>query len=249
MQRSLSRVLVVDDAGLFRMLETSFLKRLGCEIVRAHDGPDVIRKAIARGPDLILLDAQKPGLDGEQCVRALKSDPALRSIPVLVVTSADGVAGCCAAGADAALASPLARGALELALSSLGRVTQRQGRRRGAGGWVQIAGPQGVRRGRLKDISRTGLFLVLPEPLPLESPVGLSLRLPGPSGERQVRARGVVVRQVADDPDSHLIPGVGVRFVEIDPEDEERIDHFVNQTVFETPDGPGDEDAGGRGSG
>ncbi|HXU11996.1 MAG TPA: response regulator, partial [Candidatus Binatia bacterium] len=65
MQRPLSRVLVVDDAGLFRLLESSFLKRLGCEIVRATDGPDVIRKASATGPDLILLDAQKPGLDGE----------------------------------------------------------------------------------------------------------------------------------------------------------------------------------------
>ena len=48
MQRTLSRVLVVDDAGLFRLLETSFLKRLGCEIVRANDGADVIAKAAAR---------------------------------------------------------------------------------------------------------------------------------------------------------------------------------------------------------
>lgn len=245
MQRTLSRVLVVDDAGLFRLLEASFLKRLGCEIMRANDGADVIAKAAARGPDLILLDAKKAGLDGESCVRSLKSDPALRSIPVLVVTSADGVAACCAAGADVALASPLADGALELALSSLGPAGHRLGRRRRARGWVKVAGPQGVRRGRLKDISRTGLFLAIPEPLPLESPVTLSLRLPGPSGERQLKARGVVVRQVPDDPDSHLIPGVGVRFVEIDPQDEECIDHFVNQTVL----GPADEDAedaGGR---
>lgn len=245
MQRTLSRVLVVDDAGLFRLLEMSFLKRLGCEIVRANDGADVIAKAAARGPDLILLDAQKPGLDGEACVRSLKSDPALRSIPVLVVTSADGVAACCAAGADVALASPLAGGALELALSSLGPAGHRLGRRRSARGWVRVAGPQGVRRGRLKDISRTGLFLAIPEPLPLETPVALSLRLPGPSGERQLKARGVVVRQVPDDPDSHLIPGVGVRFVEIDPQDEERIDHFVNQTVLGPAD-EDDEDAGGR---
>jgi len=103
-----------------------------------------------------------------------------------------------------------------------------------------------VRRVRLKDISRSGLFLSLPEPLPLESPVALSLRLPGPSGERPLKARGVVVRQVPDDPDSHLIPGVGVRFVEIDPRDEERIDHYVRQTVRGPADEDDIEDAGGR---
>jgi len=182
MQRSLSRVLVVDDAGLFRMLEASFLKRLGCEIVRAQDGPDVIRKASARAPDLILLDAQKLEFDGRECVRTLKSDPALRSIPVLVVTTTDGVGGCCAAGADAALARPLASGALELALSSLGRVARRRGRRRGARGWVQIAGPDGTRRGRLKDISRSGLFLALQDPIRLASTVGLTLRGPAAAG-------------------------------------------------------------------
>src|SRR2546425_7586316 len=136
MQRSLSRVLVVDDAGLFRMLEGSFVRRLGCEIVRAQDGPDLIRKASARAPDLILLDAHKPELDGLGCVRALKADPALRSIPVLVVTTIDDVAGCCAAGADAALARPLAEGAIELALSSLRSVVQRPGPPRGGRGRV-----------------------------------------------------------------------------------------------------------------
>jgi CheY-like chemotaxis protein len=245
MQRTLSRVLVVDDAGLFRLLESSFLKRLGCEIVRAHDGPDVIRKAASCGPDLILLDAQKPGLDGEACVRSLKSDPALRSIPVFVVTGTDGVTASCAAGADVALSRPLESGALELALTSLGRAGHRHGRRRGARGWVHVSAPPGMKRGRLKDISRTGLFLVIPEPLPLQSQLALSLRLPGPGGERPLKARGVVVRQVADEEHSHLIPGVGVRFVDLDPHDEERIDHYVNRTI----DGPadeGDEDAPGR---
>ena len=239
MQRSLSRVLVLDDAGLFRMLEGSFVRRLGCEIVRAQDGPDVVRKASARAPHLILLDAHKPELDGPGCVRALKADPALRSIPVLVVTTIDDVPGCCAAGADAALARPLTSGALELALSSLGSVAQRRGRRRAGRGWVQLAASDGMRRGRLKDISPSGLFLALQEPVPVASPVEIGLRLPGPAGDRAVKARGVVVRQVPPDPDSHLIPGIGVRFVEIDPADERRIDAYVNATVVDAADGSG----------
>jgi len=240
MQRSLSRVLVLDDAGLFRMLDGSFVRRLGCEIMRAHDGPDVLRKANARPPDLILLDAHTPVLDGAGCVRALKANPVLRSIPVVVVTTIDDVAGCCAAGADAALARPLTRGALELALSSFDNVTQRRGRRRAGRAWVQVAGPHGVARGRLKDISRSGLFLALREPIGETSPVIVTLRLPGPAGDRAVRTRGVVVRQVPPDPDSHLIPGIGVRFVEIDPDDVQHIERYVNAI----PAGEGDDTAG-----
>ena len=239
MQRSLSRVLVVDDAGLFRILEGSFVRRLGCEIVRAQDGPDVVRKASARTPDLILLDAQKPELDGPGCVRALKADPTLRSIPVLVVTTIDDVAGCCAAGADAALARPLASGALDLALSTLGGVAQRRGRRRAGRGWVQLAGSHGLRRGRLKDISSSGLFLALQEAIPVASPVEMAMRLPGPAGDRHIKARGVVVRQVPPDPDSHLIPGIGVRFVEIDPADSRHIAGYVDAPAVDADDGPG----------
>jgi c-di-GMP-binding flagellar brake protein YcgR len=87
------------------------------------------------------------------------------------------------------------------------------------------------------------LFVALPEPLPLQEIIRLSLRLAGPEGEHQVRAQGVVVRQVAPDPDSHLIPGVGVRFTEIDAMDERTIDHYVTRTIVEAGAEPGDDGA------
>ena len=246
MRRPMSRVLMVDDAGLFRMLEASFLRRLGCEIQRASDGSDIIRKATDIAPSLILLDSQRPDLDGPGCVRALKSDPSLRAIPVLVVTGGDDVKACCDAGADVTLTRPLRPGALEQALSSLGRQAHREGLRRTTRGWVQVAGPSGSKRGRLKDISRTGLFLAPPEPLSVDDRIGVSLRLPGPDGPRQVSAQGVVVRQVTRDPDSHLIPGVGVRFDEIDPRDERHIDRYANEALVEA-DSPTDPSSGERG--
>lgn len=231
----MSRILVVDEAGLFRMLEATFFRRLGCEIVRARDAAEVVAKASAGAPDLILLDADRPGLDGPGCLRLLKSDPALRSIPVLVVASSAGAADCGAAGADATLTRPLESGALERALCSLGRVSHRLWHRRSARLPVRVASAAGPLRGRLKNISRSGLFLALPDPLPLHAPVSLSLRLPAPDGgDRPVRTRGVVVRQVASDPRSHLIPGVGVRFVEVDQQTESLLDHYVNETVNET---------------
>src|SRR5262249_53246809 len=156
----------------------------------------------------------------------LKSDPALRAIPVLVVAGGEDVKACCEAGADATLTRPLEPGALELALSSLDRLAHREGERRSARGWVQVAAPTGTLRGRLKDISPTGLFVALADPLPLDQRIGVSLRVPGPEGQRTVRAQARVVRRVRPDPDSHLIAGVGARFEELDPRDAMSIDHY-----------------------
>ena len=227
----MSRVLMVDDAGLFRLLEGSFLRRLGCEIVRADEGSDLLDKARRSCPDLILLDADHPRLDGAECVRALKADPLLRPTPVLLVTSPEGAARCSDAGADATLARPLAPGALEVALSSMGRIGTRDGRRRGARFMVRVAlgADTAARPTRAKDISRTGLFLTLRESLPLGTTLMMSMRLPVSGRPRSIRARGIVVRRVPEDPESHLIPGVGVRFVELDPATASLIDGYVEQ--------------------
>jgi PilZ domain len=155
----------------------------------------------------------------------------IRTIPESTARRACGrsaaVGTCCDAGATAALARPLQAGALELAFGSLGKMGLRVGRRRAARVPVRIDSPSGIRRARVKDISASGLFLVLPDPLPLEAAVSLSMTLPMPEGRRKVRVRGVVVRQVENDPESHLIPGVGVRFVEIDRAAATAIDGFV----------------------
>ncbi len=236
----MSRVLMVDDVGLFQMLEASFLRRFGCDIVRVSEPRELLEKARKTPPDLILLDADHPAIDGQACLRELKADPLLRPTPVLAVTTARNVARCCEAGADATVTRPLAPGALELALCSLGRIGHRAMPRRAARFRARVAPlPGGVaRRCRVKDISRTGLFLALPTPLPLEAPVALSLSLPSAAGARSVHALGVVVRQVPDDPDSHLISGVGVRFVEIDPAAKSWIEGYVNQEA------PGGEPGG-----
>ncbi len=238
----MSRVLMVDDAGLFRLLEASFLRRLGCEIVRVDETPDLLDKARRSPPDLILLDADHPKLDGPECVRALKADPGLRPTPILVVSSPEGAARCSDAGADATLARPLAPGALEIALSTLGTLGPRDGTRRCARFHVRLHVPDGAppRRGRAKDISRSGLFLILHEMIPLETSLGLSMRLPGPGGPRRLRTRGIVVRQVPNDPESHLIPGLGVRFVDLEASAAALIEGYVGQEAAPAPGDPGD---------
>ena len=108
------RVLVVEDTPVHALLIERVLSRRGVKnIVRTSCGEDAIRlltlarESKALKPDLILLDLQLPGVSGLQVLETAKSHPALRSIPVVVLSCSDSdeeVARCMAAGANAFVA-------------------------------------------------------------------------------------------------------------------------------------------------
>lgn len=58
-------------------------------MVRAHGGADALRLARETRPALVLLDVMMPDLDGRDACRALKMDPELGSVPVVLFSSAD----------------------------------------------------------------------------------------------------------------------------------------------------------------
>lgn len=82
-------LLVDDDPATIRLL-SKILSRVG-NLSFAANGVDALRMARALAPDLILLDAEMPGLSGFQVCEALKTDPALADIPVIFVTSHTGL--------------------------------------------------------------------------------------------------------------------------------------------------------------
>ena len=237
----MSRVLIVDNPPLFRTLEASFIHRSGWEILSGRGPGEIVACASTAAPDLILLDTSTPGFDTPGCIRALKAASPTRSIPLLILSDPALARTCEAAGADATLGHPVLPAALEAALCALARVTTRSGRRRVARVTARVDTPAGVVHGRLKDISRSGAFLALQAPLPVDSVVALALRLPIPGAPRDIQARGVVVRQVPDDRGSHLVAGVGVRFTGVDATSESIIDRYVNLDVGGSTD---DGDAG-----
>lgn len=227
----MSRVLIVDHPPLFMTLEASFLKRAGWEIACGHGPGEMVERAAAAPPDLILLDTSTPDFDTPACILELKAAKPTSSVPLLVLSDPALARECEAAGADATLAHPVLGAALEAALCALAGVTTRFGRRRGARVPARVDTPAGAMRGRLKDISRSGAFLALERPLAVDSKVEMALRLPVPGTSRDIQARGVVVRQVPDDGTSHLVAGVGVRFTGVDATSESIIDLYVSLDV------------------
>jgi class 3 adenylate cyclase len=86
------RILVVDDTAFNRRLLVRMLGGLGHETLEAVDGQealDVLRDPATGPVDVILLDIVMPVLDGFETLTALKADPLLADLPVIVISDLD----------------------------------------------------------------------------------------------------------------------------------------------------------------
>jgi two-component system cell cycle response regulator DivK len=81
------RILVVEDQEDNRQILRDLLGNAGFQLIEAEDGEKAITLAGQHKPDLILMDIQLPLLDGYEATRRIKADPALRTIPIIVITS------------------------------------------------------------------------------------------------------------------------------------------------------------------
>jgi two-component system, OmpR family, response regulator MtrA len=104
-----SHVLVADDDEDIRRLVVMKLRSAGHEVTHVGDGDAALAALTADPPDLAVLDLMMPGLTGVQVCEAIRADPALAHVPVVLLTAraqerdqAEGLA----AGADAYLSKP-----------------------------------------------------------------------------------------------------------------------------------------------
>lgn len=79
-------ILVVDDEPTVRAVLMALCKQIGYQTVEATNGAEAIELARAGLPDLILMDAKMPEVDGFAATERLKTDAATGHIPVLILT-------------------------------------------------------------------------------------------------------------------------------------------------------------------
>ena len=83
------RILVIDDEASVRALLRRFLVREGFAVDEAGSGEAGIALAREHRPDAITLDVMMPGMDGWEVLAALKDDPILAEVPVIMLTVVD----------------------------------------------------------------------------------------------------------------------------------------------------------------
>jgi twitching motility two-component system response regulator PilG len=114
------KVLVIDDSNTIRRSAELFLRQAGYEVILAEDGFDALSKIADYEPQIIFVDIMMPRLDGYQTCALIKQNPRLKSTPVIMLSSKDGVfdrARGRLAGSDRYLTKPFTREGLIEAVS------------------------------------------------------------------------------------------------------------------------------------
>ena len=80
-------ILVVEDQVDNRQILRDLLGNAGYELTEAENGEEAIAAVGRRRPDLILMDIQLPIMDGYEAARRIRTNPDLKSVPIIAVTS------------------------------------------------------------------------------------------------------------------------------------------------------------------
>jgi two-component system chemotaxis response regulator CheY len=118
------RALVIDDSAVTRGIIKQILNSLGFEVFEAGDGREGLdRVRELDGLDLILLDWNMPRMDGIEFLRMLRTQTALASLPVMMVSSnneAENIAASLNAGANEYIMKPFTEDVMRAKLELLG---------------------------------------------------------------------------------------------------------------------------------
>ena len=112
-------VLLVDDSKTIRRSASSFLSNAGYTVVTAVDGFEALSKVVEHRPALIFADIMMPRLDGYQTCALIKNNADYRNIPIVMLSSKDGLfdkARARVVGSDAHLSKPFTAESLTAAV-------------------------------------------------------------------------------------------------------------------------------------
>ena len=84
------KILSVDDSKTVRIIIKKAFKLYDCDILEGANGVEGLALATKETPDIILLDVTMPVMDGVEMLTKLKADPALKGIPVIMLTAEGG---------------------------------------------------------------------------------------------------------------------------------------------------------------
>ena len=224
------KILLVDDVKFFLELQKSFLKRTSCEIFTASNGKEGVELAIKERPDLILMDLYMPEMNGDEACKAIKSDPDLKNVPIIMVTKAgeaDEKGRCLLAGCDDFVTKPINRVGLLEKVKKFLDILIREHVRVPIDTEVFFVADGKEYSSELHDVSEGGLFICMRSPLAMGTSLMLKFKLPEIADPIEVEGKVVrVVENVAEHP-VHVVPGNGIKFGRLSLETRRDISNYI----------------------
>jgi uncharacterized protein (TIGR02266 family) len=222
-----ARILLVDDVRRLIDLMRHYLKRTSCRVLTARNAAEALRTCHTERPDVVFLDASMPGMDGLDACRAMKTDPALRAIPVVMVTLRERKDECLQAGCDDVLAKPVSQEDFLAKVRRFVALRERAESRIPVSLRVEFRAPGGTYTAYTKDLSPHGLFLKTSRPFSRGTRLEMTIHLP--RGRPAMTLKGEVRRVVESTPGGQFLPGIGVRLLDLSPALERQIEEFIRE--------------------
>lgn len=213
MEQSQAKILLVDESRFFLTIEKQFLRNIPVTLIETQSAAQTIAYCYSEKPQLIYLAQEITGMPGTQCCLQIKSDPALRQIPIVMICEPGEEKDCLLAGCDAVLLKPLDRHRfLEIGRSFLAGIRER---RRSCLVSAKVIHESMTFNTRALDISSGGVFLDTLNKLPIGTPVHLDIHLARPheSGPH-IDCQGMVAwHNTRENPQKPNHPvGLGIKF-------------------------------------
>jgi len=209
------RILLADDSMFFRSIESKFLQKAPVEILEAQNCTDV--HAIIRNerPALIYMSFTLPAEGGDDCCRKIKNDPALSSIPIVMVCDQSAEKQPEAAqrsGCDAYLVKPLDRHSfLQVGRKFLAGI--REHRQPSFFRLTFAFGGEDF-TGKCLDISGGGMFIETPTDVPAGTLINMQFKLPdGPVASIICSGEVTWLNRKPNPMKAHYPNGLGVKFI------------------------------------
>ncbi len=226
------KILLVDDMRNFLDLEISFLRRSDVKILTAEDGVEALKITKAEKPDIVLLDIEMPRMDGIQVCRIIKSDPSLKHIPVVMVTSTNRYEEAMNAGANDFWKKPIFEKDFLEGIKKFVPIKERVEERIPVG--LQVDYRVGEDKNKVvqaftANISKGGMFLITRDTLPVGSVLELEIHLP----DGKVKAKGEVVREVKEEEEGLYTSGMGIKLISFENDGKKVYEDFIESKLKE----------------
>ncbi len=211
------RVLLADDSRFFRAIESQFLKKTPVEIIEAEDSALALSMVRNEKPDMVYMAFSLPKEGGDVCCKAIKNDPQLRNVPVVIICDQDQPEQPEIArrnGCDAYLIKPLDRHSfLQVGRQFIEEIREH----RQPSFFPVIITANGEKfKGKCLDLSGGGMFLESQAEIPAGSQASLSFKLPnGPTTELTCSAKVMWQNRKPNPMKPHYPHGLGIMFVEL----------------------------------
>jgi uncharacterized protein (TIGR02266 family) len=217
------KVLIVDDMKSFLDLETSFLKRTDCTVLKALNGLEALRMAKDEKPDIVFLDLEMPVMNGVECCRFIKSDAEIKHIPIVIVTASEKEEECYKAGCNSYLRKPIDEGIFLTEIQKFVSIVVRKDPRVDIELPVSVSYKGTKTPGTALNLSRGGLLLETKEPFAVGSKVTVDFSLP--DVKQKIKLKAMVVRTGKGRAPEYS--SLGISFVDIGDKHQSSIDSFI----------------------